>query len=275
MYVFRRKQQKMTTVQSTRWRWLITFILASMAASLMYQAAWERRRTSYTNNLTIKKSRTTTLLSSKVPTIATIEGQHALQHNDMGFCPITINSGESSNDSSNTVLTTSSSNTGLRRTPTNPTILHHKSSKEELSSPLCKELATRIYENNTLQLKKGYWTAKVCRFFVRNIKKQVNNGIPISNTKISICNYMIDYSQYTYYCGQMIAEKDAPEERIIHPYTREVPQTFYFWNKALAAYCDVSPKRMVDDSWDLPVDDYTPYVKTAKTFYVVSNQVCI
>lgn len=249
----------MSPIQSNRWRWLITFILASMAASLIYQAAWEKRRTNRSTLTSKHRGHNQLSASSTLITIRTKEGQQLLQHNDMGYCPITGNTNPSS------------SSTALRRT--NPNYIH-KPSREELQSPLCLELATRLYEHDTVKLQKGYWSAKVCRFMMRNIKKQVNNDkIPLQDAQVSVCSYQIPYTQFIHYCGKMIMETEAPNDRSIHPYTRQVSQTFFFWNKALAAYCDASPIQMIDDSPDLPTGDYLPHVKTAKTFYVVTNQV--
>ena len=80
-------------------------------------------------------------------------------------------------------------------------------------------------------------------------------------------------------CGRLSSggAESAPRERVIDPYGRSAPQTFFFWNKALAAACDASPERMVDDGTSLPVEEYRARVGTtgagARTFYVVMTQV--
>jgi ABC-type methionine transport system permease subunit len=58
----------------------------------------------------------------------------------------------------------------------------------------------------------------------------------------------------------------------VNPYSRSAPATFFFWNKALAAQCEASPKVMVDDGNELPAGDYEAAIAAgARSFYVVTT----
>lgn len=223
--------------------------------------------------------------STKV--VAAALGRQAIhlmhQVNDMGYCPVKplpsaessstnvqIHGGSASPASSSLRLASSeaqsfattsaieSSSSGRRLQK--PASSSRKADAEELRSPLCRELKARVAAGDK------HWSAKTCRFFARNIERR--GGF------VDICTGVYDHADLHNHCGTMLAVADAQAERKVHPYTRQAPTTFFYWNKALAAKCDVSPTKMVDDSWDLPHADYQPHVGdvASKTYYVVTTQ---
>lgn len=123
------------------------------------------------------------------------------------------------------------------------------------------------------------WSSTVCGFLARELAAARDPSPKLSNEDIGAADYTVRA------CGITIGPADLIDhcglepilvnaDRLTNPFSREVPQTFFFWNKAFAAATEASPYHMVDGTY---VFNSTPYElgllnsPPASTFYVIAS----
>jgi hypothetical protein len=121
------------------------------------------------------------------------------------------------------------------------------------------------------------WSSAVCGFLAREVAairltKTIHlEDIDTPKHTVRACGVTIGPADLIEHCGLEPILSEISEERVIDPFSRDVPQTFFLWNKALAASTDASPHHMIDGTYDFNSTPYLLSSPTATTFYVVAS----
>lgn len=94
--------------------------------------------------------------------------------------------------------------------------------------------------------------AATCRLLALSDSNQ-DSGTELSR---KLCGTSVSSSLRKELCSQEPDPASVPSSRVMSPYARPAPMTYYLWNKALATWSDVSPRVIVDDSPSLEPEPY-------------------
>ena len=121
------------------------------------------------------------------------------------------------------------------------------------------------------------WSSAVCGFLARELAalrltKTIHlEDIDAPKHTVRACGVTIGPADLIDHCGLEPLPNEISEERSVDPFSRDVPQTFFLWNKALAASTDASPHHMIDGTYEFNSTPYLHSLPSATTFYVVAS----
>lgn len=173
----------------------------------------------------------------------------------------------------------------------------------EAGSPLCREIAPKALKTlrslvsggkggQKLGSKKSkaaeaaadanggapIWSSAACGFLARELAaaREPSAAVLLEDADvpqytIRACGVTIGPADVSEHCGLEPEFDKVSNERLLNPFSRDAPQTFFMWNKALAAATDASPHHMVDGTYNFNATPYEIALPGATTFYVVAS----